>query len=181
MNYSPEDLYVYEEGGETIIELPDPDEYRNARPAPRRRTRERRRRRERRRTRPGQESRRVVIRRPDADEMRAQPYPADEAMAPVVVQQPVIEQPPEYGVSIGGVQLSFGTVAGTLLTLGGIGVQLASHFVSVPEPPTGDQDDVVEDLVQFNQDKKAADRKLRLLGSIGRTLSDVGQLAAFRK
>lgn len=180
MNDSPDGVYVYEEGGETIVEIPDRSEYRNARPRPRpgdargrRSTRDRR-------VAMARQPRRVVIRRSDDDEMRAQPYP-DEVLTPVVVEQPVIERQPEYGVSIGGMQLSFATIAGTLLTLGGLGVQVASHFVSVPEPPTGDHDGVLEDFVQFNQDKVKADRKLRLLDSIGRALSDVGQLAAFRK
>ena len=113
--------------------------------------------------------------------MRAQPYPAEEATVPVIIRQPVVEEMPEYGVSIGGVQVSLTTVAGTLLTLGGLGAQLASHFVNMPEPPTGEHEGVVDDLVQFHQDKKEADRKLRLLDSVGRALSDVGQLAGFRK
>lgn len=186
MNYSPEGVYVYEEGGETIIEIPDSSEYRNARsrfrPGD---ARGRRGPRDHRSATLARPSRRVVIRRPDDDEMRAQPYPpvysGDEPVTPVIVQQPVIERQPENGVSIGGVQLSFTTIAGTLLTLGGLGVQLVSHFVSMPEPPTGDDDGVLEEFVRFNEEKTKADRKLRLLDSIGRALSDVGQLAAFRK
>jgi hypothetical protein len=167
-NDSSDGLYVYEEGGEMIVEIPDSSEYRNAPPRPRPGDgRGRRRRRDWRSTLPARPARRVVIRRPEAEDAHAAPYPLDAA--------------PAYGVSIGGVQLSIATIASALLTVGGIGVQLATHFVSVPEPPAGDADSVIEDLVQFNQDKDEAERKLRLLGSIGRTLSDVGQLAGLRK
>ncbi len=107
--------------------------------------------------------------------MRPRPRP------PVIVQQPApVEETHDTGVTIGGMRIPLTMIAGAVLTIGGLGVQLASHFVSQPEVP--DRSNAkVEDLAGYDEEKAESDRKVRMLESIGRALSDLGQLAALRR
>ena len=115
--------------------------------------------------------------RPQRIVVRPRPRPRPE---PIVVQAPDAVQPQDVGLTVGGMQISLTVIAGALLTLGGLGVQLASHFVSQPDPP--DRSNAkVEDLVGYEAEKAEADRKVRTMESIGRALSDLGQLTALRR
>ena len=93
------------------------------------------------------------------------------------VQQSGSDDSSDPRIALGGLRISLGAMAGTVLTLGGLGVQLASHFISQPEPPEPDGAKAA-DLAGYAQDKAQADQKVQLLGTIGRALSDLGQLAA---
>ena len=99
---------------------------------------------------------------------------------PVVVQQPATTTTPELGVNVGGMRIPLTMIAGAVLTLGGLGVQLASNFVSQPDLPDR-ANAKIEDVADYEKEKASADRKVQLMESIGRALSDLGQLAAFRR
>ena len=119
-------------------------------------------------------------RRPGPVVVRHQPRPQPRPQQ-IVVQQPAQVPVPAYqesGLMVGGVRVSLGALAGTMLTLGGLGVQLASHFVDKPTPPSGELE--TGHLVEFQQEKDKSERKIHMLESIGRALSDLGQLTAFK-
>ncbi len=97
---------------------------------------------------------------------------------PVVVDgQPRMIQPIRGGINLDGISLA--TLGGVVLTLGGLGVQLASHFVNKPKPPKDDAE--LEDVTAYQRKQSDAERKTHILETVGRSLSDLGQLAAFRK
>ena len=102
------------------------------------------------------------------------------ATEPVVIREPTSEIQPIHGgmgINLGGVSL--GTIAGVVLTLGGLGVQLASHFVDKPKPPPEEAE--LDAVTKYQRSNSDAERKTHIIETVGRALSDLGQLAAFRK
>lgn len=168
-------MIYYTDDGDVVIDIDDSEDYRNARVVQDHRSRPRPRDLPPART----TSRRVVVRSPERTNVVV-PSRRATTSEPVVVEQPVIERPPEYGVNLGGLQLSFGTVAGTVLTLGGMGLRIAAHFVDMPKPPAGDEKDLPKELVKYTQEQSDAIRKSRVMETVGQTLSDLGQLAAYK-
>lgn len=165
--------YYYNDYGDLVI-IQDDDQYRNSR-------RDHRRGQSRPRPRP-----RPYHYRPERPRPRSQPEtvvvrpsnppPPQAPQAPVIVEQPIVQERPDYGLELGGVRLGFGRVTGVLLTLVGVGLQVGSHFVPVPELPATES---AAELAAYQDEKNKAERKIRVLETAGRGLSDAGQLAAF--
>lgn len=111
----------------------------------------------------------VVVRRPQpAIPVRTVPAPA-----------PVVEDVADVGLTIGGMNIPLSTIAGALLTLAGLGTTLVGQFVTQPEPPEPERAQA-SDIAAYEQEKAKAEKRMRRFDAIGRSLSDLGQMAAFR-